>query len=275
MTIIERGSGTSLILIPGLQGRWEYVEPTVNALSRTFRVLTFSLAGERGWREGFDPERGLDNYVDQVLAIIERTRVKRPVICGISFGGLVAIRFAATHPEITGALVLASTPGPQWRVRPRHLLYARVPLIFGPLFLAETPFRLRAELLSSCPSGRDRRRFLFWQLRTLLMAPLSVRRMAYRAQLMTAINLLDDCARISAPTLVVTGEPQLDHVVPVTGTSEYTRLIRGARTAVMSRTGHLGSITRPEEFLRILRDFLSVVLAGDVRLEIGWEAHDA
>jgi len=29
MTIIERGIGAPLILIPGLQGRWEYVELTV------------------------------------------------------------------------------------------------------------------------------------------------------------------------------------------------------------------------------------------------------
>ena len=32
MRIIDRGSGPPLVLIPGLQGRWEYVRPTVDAL---------------------------------------------------------------------------------------------------------------------------------------------------------------------------------------------------------------------------------------------------
>ena len=49
-------------------------------------------------------------------------------------------------PEGTRALVLASTPGPGWRLSARHDVYARWPLIFGPLFVVETPWRLRAEL---------------------------------------------------------------------------------------------------------------------------------
>jgi pimeloyl-ACP methyl ester carboxylesterase len=64
-----------------------------------------------------------------------------------------------------------------------------------------------------------------------------------------------DCARITAPTLVVTGERDLDRVVPVDGSSEYLRLIPNARAAVLERTGHLGSITRPEAFTAIVRAF--------------------
>ena len=33
MDIIDRGSGPPLVLIPGLQGRWEYLRPAVDALS--------------------------------------------------------------------------------------------------------------------------------------------------------------------------------------------------------------------------------------------------
>ena len=46
MEIIERGSGQPLILIPGLQGRWEYLRPAVDALGVCFHVLTWSLADE-------------------------------------------------------------------------------------------------------------------------------------------------------------------------------------------------------------------------------------
>ena len=43
MDLVDRGSGPPLVLIPGLQGRWEYLRPAVDALSASFRVLTFSL----------------------------------------------------------------------------------------------------------------------------------------------------------------------------------------------------------------------------------------
>jgi hypothetical protein len=45
-----------------------------------------------------------------------------------------------------------------WRLRRRHEIYSRVPWLFGPLFLAESPWRLRAELAAALPdAGYDGR----------------------------------------------------------------------------------------------------------------------
>jgi len=245
MDIIDRGSGPPLVLIPGLQGRWEYMRPAVDALSSCFRVLTFSLRGDN-----------LDDYAGQVAAALDAKGIERATICGVSFGGLVAVRFAATHPSRCQALVLASTPRPALRLRRRHQVYLRAPWIFGPVFLLESPFRLRPEVARAIPDMRTRRRFFVQGLRTLLSAPVSLSGMASRAQLITGADLADDCERISAPTLVVTGEPGLDHVVPVEGSSEYTRRIRNARAVVLDRTGHLGSVTRPDAFCEVVRAFV-------------------
>jgi pimeloyl-ACP methyl ester carboxylesterase len=75
--------------------------------------------------------------------------------------------------------------------------------------------------------------------------------------MITATDLTTDCLRVAAPTLVVTGERALDHVVPVEGASEYARLIPNARAAVIERTGHIGSITRPDAFAALVRDFVN------------------
>jgi pimeloyl-ACP methyl ester carboxylesterase len=53
----------------------------------------------------------------------------------------------------------------------------------------------------------------------------------------------------------VTGEPALDRVVPVDVTHEYLRMWPEARLATIAHTGHLGLITRPEEFARIVVPF--------------------
>lgn len=246
-----------LVLIPGIQGRCEYLRPAVEALARSFCVLTFPLCGERASGVGFDPRLGLDNYVAQVVAILDAQRIDRAAICGVSFGGLAAVRVAARHPERTAALILASTPGPAWRLRRRHQIYARMPWLFGLLFLAESPFRLRRELVAAFPRRGDRYRFGIQQLRTLFTAPLSLSRMAERARLVSTIDLVDDCRRVRAPTLVLTGEPHLDRIVPVDSSSEYARLITGARIGVVERTGHLGSITRPRDFARLIEEFVT------------------
>src|SRR5438093_1275655 len=134
MTHIDIGDGPALVLIPGIQGRWEYLQPAIGALAKSFRVLTFSLCGEKGCDRPFDPVLGLDNYSRQIDAILEHAHVDRAVICGISFGGLAAVHFAATRPQRTIAVVLVSAPGPDWHLRARHRTYARVPWLFLPLF---------------------------------------------------------------------------------------------------------------------------------------------
>lgn len=262
MTIIERGDGPPLVLIPGLQGRWEYVRPTLDALSAYFRVLTFSLCDEPSARWSYDPSRGFDRYGDQVRAALDERRIARSAICGISFGGLIAARFAATDPARTAALVLVSTP--RWRMglKRRHQIYLRLPWLLGPLLLAEMPWRLGPEVRIAIPDPAARRRFALAAMATFFRAPVSVSRMAVRGRMVTEIDLRQDCERIAAPTLVVTGEPGLDYVVPVAGTSEYLRLIAGAAGIVIERTGHLGSVTRPTAFASIVRDFV----ANDARI---------
>lgn len=257
MQIIDSGSGSPLVLVPGIQGRWEYLRPAVDALATSFRVLTFPLCGERGSDMRFDRARGLDNYADQILRVLDDRHIDCAAICGVSFGGLAALRFAAVHPDRTSALILTSTPGPQWHLRRRHRIYVRAPWLFGPLFLAEAPRRMRKELAAALPDARERWAFMGRQIGTLLGAPLSLTRMAERARLISEVDRVDDCRRVVAPTLIVTGELRLDHVVPVEGTSQYLELIPGARSVVIEGTGHLGSITRPQAFADVVRQFIT------------------
>jgi len=74
-----------LVLVPGVQGRWEYMRRTVDALSAHFRVVTFSLRGN-----------SIDEYADQIAGALDERQIDRAIVCGVSFGGRVALRFAAT-----------------------------------------------------------------------------------------------------------------------------------------------------------------------------------
>jgi len=174
----------------------------------------------------------------------------------VSFGGVVAVHFAATQPARTERLILVSTPGPAWHLKPRHRFYLRAPLLFGPLFMAEAPWRMRKELATVLPRRSDRARFALAQLRTLGKAPVSFTHMAERARSISTLDLAEECARIAVPTLVVTGEAGLDHVVPTEGASAYIRAISGARGAVIEGTGHLGVMTRPDAFAALVRAFV-------------------
>ena len=70
-----------------------------------------------------------------------------------------------------------------------------------------------------------------------------------------------DASRIDAPALIVTGEPDLDRVVPVDVTRRYLDDLHTAKHVVLKRTGHNGLVTRPDEFADVLGRFVD-----DVRL---------
>jgi pimeloyl-ACP methyl ester carboxylesterase len=225
----------------------------VDALARSFRVITFSLCDEAPGRR----RTVFDEYEGQVRAALDQRGVERAIVCGISFGGLIALGFAATHLERTSGLVLASTPGPTWSLRKTHALYTRCPRLFAPFFFLGAPRRLNAEIRAALPLQRDRRRFRSGQLKLLVKAPLSPARMAARARLIATIDVARLCERVTAPTLVVTGEPHLDHVVAAGGTLEYATRIRGASQAVLESTGHLGYLTRPDAFAMLVARFFA------------------
>ena len=230
--MIDRGHGPTLVVIPGLPGWWRFVAPAVHALSARFRVLSRSLG----------PDCTLDADARQVVEMLDDRKIDRAIICGVSMGGLVALRFAASYPGRTAALVLVSTPGPGATLRPRHRFYTRRPWLCGPLLMLETPFLVWRDLRWS-------------HVKMLFGRPLSFTKMAKRALLIESTDIAADCARVTSPTLVVTGDPALDHIVPVDSTLRFLQAIPGAQHAALAGTGHLGAITQANTFADVVSAF--------------------
>jgi pimeloyl-ACP methyl ester carboxylesterase len=79
--------------------------------------------------------------------------------------------------------------------------------------------------------------------------------MSDRARLAERQNFEADCACVKVPTLVVTGERDLDQVVPSDETMSYLDLIPGARFQLFEQTGHLGTVLAPDRFAAIVARF--------------------
>lgn len=242
------GSGSPIVLVPGIQGRWEWMAPAVRALAEQHRVHTFSLGDVQG--------AGL---FDRWAALIDRavgTDATPVSIAGVSFGGLVALYYAATRPDRVRRLVLASTPSPRWQIDRRSLGYVRRPRLSMPLFAARGAARLHHEVRRALPSPGRRARFAATHLGRALRYPVSPAHMADCVRAWTSTDLAACCGRITAPTLVITGEPALDLVVPVSSSLDYLELLPEVRHVTLERTGHLGLVLRPRDFAALVTDFV-------------------
>ena len=255
MNLFDAGSGTPIVVIPGIQGRWEWMRPGIDALSAGCRVVTFSLCDEPCSEGRFDERDGFACYVEQVREALDQLQLERAAICGISYGGLIAAAFAARYPSRAKALILVSAVPPSWMPNRRVRAYLRAPRRLAPLFFLTAPIHMRREMVAAIPNRWERLRLSFWSCLRLFRHRPAPTRMARRATLAIQMTPLD-LSGLSLPALVVTGEDGLDQIVSVASTRHYARLIPQTRVATLERTGHLGMVTRPQEFAALVMPFV-------------------
>ncbi len=263
MKVIERGSGTPVVIIPGIQGRWEWMSPAVDALAEHFRVITFSLCDEPSSGFTLDPERGIENYLDQIAQVFEEAQLQDAVLIGVSFSGPIAAEFTARHPERVRALVLVSALPPDWQPDARARFYLRAPLLLSPIFLIDAPTRAYREVRAALPGVAERLRFSVGQVARLTRYFVSPSRMAARIGWLARYSFCDPSC-ISRPVMIITGERALDRVVPTHLTERYVTAIPHARRMVIGHTGHLGLLTKSREFGAAVSTFIDEI-STDVR----------
>lgn len=265
--LVVTGSGPDLVLIPGIQGRWEWMSPAVRALARRFRVITFSLTSAMPPADG-DAKSAtaartcaeFDAQLAQVDEALDRAGAERAVVCGVSYGGLVAVRYAAVRPARVCALVLASTPGPRWKPDARVRRYTARPWLSAPAFVLGARARLWHEVSAARARRLQRVATLGRYLWAVASHPASPARMAHRVRVLGPCDFARDARGVAAPTLVITGEPDLDRVVPVAETLEYLSLIPGAQARTLGGTGHIGLVTKADEFASAIAAFVEAAV---------------
>src|ERR1700733_15349177 len=106
---LEAGSGSPVVLIhgsgPGVTAyaNWRLVLPV---LAERFRVLAPDMAGFGFSERPEKADYGVDLWVEQLVGFLDALGIERASVVGNSFGGAIALRLAAHHPDRVGKLVL-------------------------------------------------------------------------------------------------------------------------------------------------------------------------
>lgn len=108
------GEGPTALLVHGFTGSGgAWGRELIEGLTRDLRVVRVDLPGHGASPKWTSPERyGLEEVVAELVGVLDRVGVRRPLWIGYSLGGRICLGAAALCPERVGALVLeGASPG--------------------------------------------------------------------------------------------------------------------------------------------------------------------
>ncbi|MFQ5406816.1 MAG: alpha/beta fold hydrolase [Anaerolineales bacterium] len=103
------GRGPPIVFLHGWVGSWRYWVPTMQAISVRYRTYAIDLWGF-GDTSNVADRYSLDAQVQLVESFLEQLGVARVALVGHALGGLIGLRFAARHPDLTARVMAINTP---------------------------------------------------------------------------------------------------------------------------------------------------------------------
>ena len=107
ITVITRGSGPDIVLVPGLASNRDVWAGVADSLDDRYRLHLVQVKGFAG----LEPEANADGQVsapvaEEIVRYIEEMELERPAVIGHSMGGTIAMMVAARHPDAVGRLMV-------------------------------------------------------------------------------------------------------------------------------------------------------------------------
>jgi 3-oxoadipate enol-lactonase len=240
------GAGPRVALLHPVGLDLTFLAPVTATLRKEFTALSMDQRGHgKSTAEGV--AGSLDDYADDLYALLVDIEFAPAAIVGFSFGGMVAQAFALKYPKAAQAVVVcacASTQSQQSRAIARargddarrngmgDVLEATLDRWFTPQFRAAGKDRAaRKRLLTDNVEGWARAWYAMGHIDTPPHLP-----------------------SIRIPTLCIAGEFDKSSPPPIVQT--IADAIPGARFAVVTGAPHMLFIEQPEETSRLISEFL-------------------
>ena len=248
--VVERGQGPALLLIHGFGAQTYSFRAVTPLLSKDFRCIAVDLKGYGYSERTTKTDLSRTGQVRMLRKLLDELGVKSAVVLGHSMGGGIAQRFAATHPEMTRALIIAASVlgdehAPTWAM-PRWLFRPLMPLMA----------KLTASRLIQL--AYEDRSVLTPEVRAEYLRPAHI--VGSRDGLMAGMHATSadpkfDRRRLTMPILLLEGE--CDRVIRRRVTNELSRRLPQAKRVVVEGAGHQLFEERPTECVEAIRRFLA------------------
>lgn len=244
------GEGPTLVLAHGAGGNHLSWWQQVPVFSQQFRCVTFD---HRGFGSSHDSPDGLgaDAFVEDLRQLLDHLGIERTALVAQSMGGWTSLGFASKYPERVTALALCDTTSgidDAAVAREMKSLQASMPKALTLV--------LQRAYSANFPEREPARCFLYQQI-----SALNVHVPSDLLPKLTAMrHRVDALVERRLPTMLLVGEE--DALTPAKTMQLMTRQIPHARFVKVPDAGHSVYFERPDDFNRIVLEFLRDSIIG-------------
>ena len=259
MDYTDAGIGMPIIFIPGLTEFKEAFVFQSHGLKDKYRVIGYDV--RRGLKRATDYT--LERLVSDLHGFMQALGLESAVICGHSFGGLIAIQFALQYPEKTKALILVSSfaTAPDvsserfssWMSSARHPLHkslgAAVKLHLARLLGGRSARAINIQHQAAAVKDVAHQ-----------ATNLSSITVAQRMRIVEKVDFRSALPEMVTPTLIIAGSK--DRREFLASAQQLYKGIPDTTLEVIEGTGHFCFLTKHDEFNMTVDDFLSSRMAS-------------
>ena len=254
------GAGYPFTLIHGMLLDRSSWDEQLDVFAQQYRVVRYDM---RGWGESsqeqaeppFSPSQDL-------LSLLDSLNIQKMYLLGLSGGGGLALDFTLEHPDIVDALILVASSISGDQLRMTETVQSFIGQYYGALQQKDIVRAVEATVRFWADGPRRTPEQVNVQARARITAMLTqhIQRhgdfLAHQQHMLPleppAINRL---AEVNVPTLIVVGDQDMPHPLEMADVLE--RGIANAKKVVIPGTAHHPNMEKPEEFNRIVMDFLN------------------
>ena len=220
--------------------------PLFDEISDDISILLYDSRGH-GLTGGAESPFGMNDLVEDLVALVEHVGIKRAVFCGLSVGGLICQGLWQKRPDLVKKLILCDTAP---KIGTVDVWNARIDAI------AKGGLESIADNVMErwfTPDFHQERADELAGYRTMLCRQ-SAAGYASTCKAIRDSDFTNGLSTISVPVLCVVGDQ--DGSTPVEIVKAAADGIKGARFEVIEGCGHIPCVEQPEALAELLQTFL-------------------
>ncbi len=260
----ETGQGTPIIFVHEYAGDHRAWEPQMRHFGRRYRAIAYAA---RGYPPSDVPD-DVSKYsqaraADDIKSILDHLKIDKAHVVGLSMGGFATLHFGFRHPGRALSLTVAGC-GYGAEKGARDKFRAEVQTIAK--FIDDNDIAVFAEKYAQGPTrvqfeNKDPRGFAEFKQQLAEHSKIGARntQLGVQGERPSLYDIVDEMKKLTVPTLVLTGDEDWPCLQPALLMKQN---IPSAALSVMPNCGHTINIEDPDQFNRLVGDFLVQVDAG-------------